>query len=113
MPEFVATDDTLKLDAYTLRQTRATARVPAPFPAPEPPAPELTEAQKARLQRQQQFREAFGRLENLLQDMRVFSVQHHYFKESTKIQWMNALEDSIEGMRAFLPKESPSPDKES
>jgi hypothetical protein len=99
-----------RIDAYTLRQTRGTKGTPAPIFTPPPVVPELTEAQKARLARQQQFRDAYSRLEALAEDMRVFSCEHHYFKPSTKQSWLWSLENALEGMRAFLPKESASPE---
>ena len=99
-----------RIDAYTLRQTRGTKGTPAPVFEPPPQVVELTEAQKARLLRQQTFRDAYARLEALAEGMRTFSCEHHYFKPSTKQSWLRDLEDALEGMRAFLPKETVSPD---
>jgi hypothetical protein len=95
---------TVKLDKVTLRQTAGFPR-PGEPPPPAPPQVELSEAQKARLQRQQLFKESFAKLEDLRLEILHFSLSHHYFKESTKKAWVRSLDEALDGMRAFLPRE--------
>lgn len=88
----------VKVGGVAERQTRGIAKPAAPI--------ELTESQKARMLRQQQFREAFYKLERLHEELTQFSVSHHYFKEATKERWTTLTEETLEGMRPFLPRDS-------
>ena len=89
----------VRLGRVTLRQTDGFAK-----PTETLPVPELSDAQKSRLARQQLFRDSFAKLEELRTEIDRFSLSHHYFKDATKQAWVSMLSDALDGMRAFLPR---------